>query len=1289
MAEIIAEQEQQSGPRTTQEKELIRRAGTGGEIPFLSGRRAKAGLQAFKQQKRQESYAAEDIKQAQKYADVSDDRLRELATTEVQREWGLKPLTQIGMSFDEKRDKRQQDIEMKFLQMRRLRDMEKQRREQRGKSTQAVLEEAKASGYGGEGPITQLTQIPQEEWGEQLVAKKPSLQSLFQKRYPLHKTQTPQEREELEAARKSTLESTLWGLDMPSRVATAAGTAGLKGLRGIAEEQGVERPALVGQQEVIRRDPDQVSQMGMILGPKGAAMAPPETTGLETQKQTVPEVSGPTRFGGVPIIAAIKGVVGNPSKLIDVVGQITEAVQGAYSGAGKPQIEEDFNTYAQTLQNEYRGHAERIAQEQGNTSPENVENIYRELVQQDLAAIAVENENAAQLASQIIFDPLNVLTPAALGEKLIRGSKIARKGYEAVRGAGERATAGLRFMPELDILKKAERGGIEGLDPSMGEALGELGARTRMAKAEAQAQTQPLREQAAQAIPAMKGLQTTEKELLTRSIVSGTDLDRAMIEAGITDPNRITAIKNAMTAQEELEQAHAAAREVTGAGRRWDEDTGQLLGAKETEVEGYIPRTVERAEVAETEQSFGQKIGKMLGVRPEGEKKYFSSLTKPARSDISPRSAKARTTEEARWARDPGLRWEEELSGRGQFFTKAVAGGEVKRLREHVEAFNDILSPEALTKAMASETGASVTTKGFSVQLKNAKGLLPESADRLQVALKETTGMDWVPLKKAEGEPGVSLQDIWEKWGGKPGKTVKGEGGTILVPEPIYQRMARLAPISDQYGITAQQAYEASQSWMRDFVVRPYQKLWRGLHTIPAATFAPRNFAGGFGLSLLAGGFKAANPELHGNAIVLALMGAGIGDETMRKIPYTLRSGKTTTLGEVSDLLQSVGLNQQLTTKLGREMVGKGPVAAAGGVLDKILENVTPGIPVPVGALKKLPGKAGEYGTKISKLTSASGQARWTENYQHMVSALMFLDDTTDAAKARMLDDVSKWSGNYARVGKDDQFLREGFGFYSWLRFIVPHTTKQLAENPARMAFFNKVVEAGQREWAEMAPYDPKVQAPYQKGVSMPAPLSHQSPEIRKAVKKFYTAVKKGDKHPEKYLPDINSHKFAVWVMENPIVMGLQFYNLVEGSLKEKVGNEQDLWNALGPIAKAAAMVTGAEGPRGEGVLEVLNPAARQTKDVQNLYKLLDARGAPLPALDFIMRMQAAKAHPVAYPLYEIMEENQGILPPEQAVRGTLAGQPLLNIQTVSPGRRAYEEREVFRGVPKRAYQKR
>jgi len=416
-------------------------------------------------------------------------------------------------------------------------------------------------------------------------------------------------------------------------------------------------------------------------------------------------------------------------------------------------------------------------------------------------------------------------------------------------------------------------------------------------------------------------------------------------------------------------------------------------------------------------------------------------------------------------------RWTKILKGRTG--KREGLGGKEARLREY-NKYSAARHLQEVEQAAVSEEA-------------RAKAMLEMVAAR-----EAETGVRWISLE-GETQLGDKLRKLVAA-----GELSKGKQITY-VPVPIKDKLDVLLPfMDDSLGFTKMEKLRQGYDKIMSATVRPALSFWRITKTVPNPLFIARNGFSGVALTAMGLGLKGLNPKLHIVAAAGAIMGAASGQAAssrfLKNIKWTMGSGEVTDLGIIWKRFTETGLGSQLEQHLAAE--------SAVSVTKNLYQRAPE-------AYKRLLSFGDIKGLRYA---SPMFWNRATENYQHFTTFLGFLNNLTPQGIAKAVDSSSKWSANYARLSPfEKSFMRDGFGFYAWQKFIGKHFFSSIMENPDRIAAFVKARKHLERDYS--APGAPGWQA--------------WAPWIRGH----------GVMSPEDMQPGDDTHRFAVTTLEDPITM--------------------------------------------------------------------------------------------------------------------------------------------------------
>lgn len=651
-----------------------------------------------------------------------------------------------------------------------------------------------------------------------------------------------------------------------------------------------------------------------------------------------------------------------------------------------------------------------------------------------------------------------------------------------------------------------------------GGKAGEFALMAKMAPGEARSVASKFSGKSEGLLSIIRKVAPEDEELLFAITTGERSMDPELIrKATQGDAKRADAVLKAAIANKELGKLHQEFRSITGTGRRWGE--GDVLEPSR-QAEDYVPRRLsEKGEDVESARRAGTKTRPNIAV---------------------PESAQARTDINVNWKRDVAAQWEAEV---GALTTKGQTAHDIRQTAKYAG------ETDMVTKLRA---GTDETTVQDALKLR-----------------KLETGVEWVRMDD-------HMSEAWTRLTGTAGKTKKGKD-VILVPRAVEDHIKAIAPIARDMGVSKQKLMTGLKA-ANDYVYKPYMRAWRTLKTTARPAFAPRNLAGSFGLNYLAHGIKGFGPKTMEAATATALMGAGFGTKKFRNMKYTLKGGEETTFGKLVDIMDRVGMVNQLQLKVADDVFGKG----IGGAAVKGLDAAT----------RKL------------GLRSA---AEVTENFQHTIVFLNFLEDTTNKGIAKATDLTAKYASDYSRLGSVERsYLKNMIGFYSWAQFAIGRGVSQVWENPKRMADFVKARQAWERENGKWNPFIAEGVPSYQKDISATAGRKSQP----RSLQHFMDKWKLGEG-----LPPPASQKAARMMVEDPITMTLYWLPMLEGTMKggfKNLPRDADLYSMMGPALQMGLSAVTGKSAEGEAVnfMDVVKGVPKklvdsQTRAFASIYKLL------------------------------------------------------------------------------------
>lgn len=493
-------------------------------------------------------------------------------------------------------------------------------------------------------------------------------------------------------------------------------------------------------------------------------------------------------------------------------------------------------------------------------------------------------------------------------------------------------------------------------------------------------------------------------------------------------------------------------------------------------------------------------------------------------------------------------------------------------------------------ESAAGELGAVIRHKeNLEAQLPRLREqLILEKTKELEVekqltALSARHGVKYVPLDLVTDDVrlpgGLKIGDVYRRTTMLPGSergmhVMQGQHVT-LVPAPVAQRIRNLSTVlKGEYKDVGLGAWDDFNEVIRPLApiagkgFREIQSFWRAAQTLVSPAYYVRNAVGAFGLSTLAHGIKALNPKLQ-----VAAIGASLAttraDDAARATKYLLSGGQETTFGEIIDLARKAGLIDQGTEHM----------ALHGGAVASIMRRAP--------------------GTK-----QALAVNNVIENYQKLVVFMGALKDTSMASVLKASDVTSQFAGNYRRLSKfEKQYLREGFGFYAWNRFIVPRLIKTAADDPQRLMAWMRAHQGMQNYHSEYAPYFSEARPNYGEG------YSYASPD---------------------QVPSNQPHSQTMEIMETPWSMAAAYKPVFEGLMAPLQGRE---FKERGPeqlLGLGGALLYSVLASDEKGVGDVLaetpgKMVARGTRELENLKRVFIDNGMVQEAFNMDMLIAAGR----------------------------------------------------------------
>lgn len=783
---------------------------------------------------------------------------------------------------------------------------------------------------------------------------------------------------------------------------------------------------------------------------------------IPAARKSLNEPAPDLRILGVPVQAAAERIAADPKKLIDLGKRAIEYAKMGFT-ADAAQSKADLSQYIKDVKQQYVDQAfDQALQSLPNASDDEITKRAMEIAENNVRADIgpMKHEQIAQILVETVLDPLNFVG-AGLGEKAVAlGKKLP-----GVRN--------LRYA-----VSPFQTDSIEMLSKIPGD---EAASMARLAAGESE------------------GIIRSDVAALRKKYVPILDKlndvdDRLVYEAATNPDIKVPErLQPAVDAARNLAKETQALKVKHNIGSTFDE-TGKILPAAERELENYVPRR----------EFQNDEIAEGLDLPPSGQ--------------VSPQlsSAKARTGTGENVVPSIKRNWSRELA---EIEKRAPAGLELQKLKEYMTDYGLVKELPAAKLEQALDVEKTATSKAIKID-KRLPRLETAARDAMRAAeaLKgtpeyeaakrtaDTLHNDWMKLLRAKDKNVVQLsdasqeriaaqmrkdaidaarfemnkatggdfihlepkmQEIWDLF--NQGKGFERGSNITFVERRIGDRLTALAPLlkPEQFG----EQFKAINNFMQEYVRTP-QRIWRFNKTMAVPISRIRDAIGNFGLTTIAHGMKAADPRLMKAAGETALVAAGLGNEKALSSLYRLRSGKEITLRQGLDLMNRIGVINQDALRFGMES-SRGATKIGRG-----LQKVDAG---------------------LQKLGTAMGTvplARVADNYQKAAVFLGFLEDTTPQALAKALDLTAKYAGDYRRLTNvEKSFLKEGFGFYAWHRFIVPHLMTQLVEHPQRLAFYEKLHRAAEREFGDEEYYGAESIPKHTQNVGVTSPEFAQPPK--------------------------------------------------------------------------------------------------------------------------------------------------------------------------------------------------
>lgn len=975
----------------------------------------------------------------------------------------------------------------------------------------------------------------------------------------------------------------------PPSPPTAGGPAYLRAAQQIFGRPRVGPPSKTGPSALgmMMRGLDKPSRL-MVAGMTGALRAleqgskdvkiePTEFREAERMPGEKVKVSTITRTAGVPN-EAFAQVFGDPELRKNMVNSVLEHVKGAWENRD-PQSVYDLATFLKQAQHRYQKEAERQALKTLDlgelrkldlaTATQMVEitarGMYEDLIRQDVAGAlgALDHELVSQMVAQFALDPLWFATP----ERIAKGAKGALKAAQKLPVVGEVPAALMRGGEALTsaLLSKTEKvrwmGALWELDQAGTPGAAQLADLMRSASLRAPHEYQQFLSAADDYLKVVDKVAPEDTALFARvvdwgSYPKGERLSAADALATLPE-KRAEKFSKALEAYQGWQMEHEWLRESTGIGNYWvgkgrPMGRGQPLAGQSLRpaAEAHIPKPwpVEGGGYVPRRQTADPaKQAAVVKAEREGAAAYAG------RGRMTPGSAKARTTEKgaetaSKWLQDVGEQAKYETHG--PLGAAATSAAEMKLIKKFAGKVN------------LSKEGTNVRAGIMELPTKSLRRLQKEGkVEGVLSQLQRETGLTWTVMDE---------KTLVEPWMRVTGERAEGLGSrAYLMPTALKKRIDQLVPVVVAGGHDPSDAWKAIEAALK-WTVRPVNLFGRWVTTIPNFMFAPRNAVGAEVLGYLAYGPGVLDPRAQKLAMEVAV-GLAYGE----KMPKFWLEGTTTLMNgqkiKRADLFRMAG--EDMGQQLGARLTQYTDPLARTGVKRKLQ------------AARDFPQKAAEFvgkhtlwGTPIPapEALSSAKIAEISENFQHALGYVPALAGTDDLSRARALEKMGKFFGDYRRLSRIERsVLNEGIFFYSWVKFISGRGLSAIWENPKRVAHFQMLKQHFERAFGAQAGVPPEGLPEFYRGTAVTAPPGWQNPETRQRMAEAraqYEGVSV-DKFLEKHnngkaeLPAIGSDAFVAMVMDEPLSMSLYWMDNLLGAVTGY--GDQNFYDLAAPMTAA------------------------------------------------------------------------------------------------------------------------
>jgi uncharacterized protein (DUF697 family) len=473
------------------------------------------------------------------------------------------------------------------------------------------------------------------------------------------------------------------------------------------------------------------------------------------------------------------------------------------------------------------------------------------------------------------------------------------------------------------------------------------------------------------------------------------------------------------------------------------------------------------------------------------------------------------------------------------------------------------------------------------------------STEEAQKAAKVVNSLGDVKYTVLEGDLAKTYQRIAKEVG-------QSTGGAVVMPESAAKVLQNLTkayvPPSD--GMRAYMNFQRS-------VGRPLSKLWRINRTILRPGHHVEDFVGALTYGYIAHGVSLKGmrnaPAILGSAIAASLDGTKAAKSLGKVASVKFADGSSAHIDDLIKIMKDNGVIDMMGHRLGLDMaMGQASemssgVKKVGKVLEKGVDLYTHG--------------------KFSPVKYASKVARFTDDYLHASVFINRLKGTKPEQVAEALKFMHEWAPTYRRLSSfEKDFLKDGFGFYSFGRFAVKQMFTATLKSPARMARLKRITDSIGRETNKNMGSSREGLASWQEDMHM-APTERQNPKLKAHLEN------------PKSIPEPGSHEFTVMLLQDPYAIAL-------GYLKPLLMSGQHGYSSGGLMAAipklAAELLLGTdvdtfeEQPRTDAVTKFAKgftpvgvEVGYKEGGLEAMWKVYQARGLDADALSFATKLAA------------------------------------------------------------------